>query len=189
MTHVIFSIDKDTTVARAAFTEYLRSQGVPFDTLVGCYKGTQEVAWIMHIDAFGSHVRHRTFVQDQESVLLVTDCNKHYATLEFNFQCVLPQNRKQRDLGSMHEVSEREARANGAWTYSARRNIWWIAKAGNPDRVPPPAGWPNADTKAEIKQHLHDIRLGQHICGRNTNAGTQLGKVALFLQAHFGVKE
>lgn len=102
--------------------------------------GLLERTYIMHGDVF-LHVMDAqsltveagwSFMDDQESILLVTKCNKQYATLFFN--PVL--DRPNLALGSLCEVPEDEALASGSYTYREDIDCYFVCKHENPDRVP-----------------------------------------------------
>ena len=133
MTNVIFSIDgEEIAETREEFYRYLSRRGVSAVPAVGCYKGAREFAWVMAKPQFDAAIRASVFVVEQESVMLVTSCNKMYATLEYLDSDEGCGNRLE-FLGSMHEVSPEEAEASDAWTYRADMDVYWVAK-GNPDR-------------------------------------------------------
>lgn len=132
MKYVIFSIDEqDDDDEVAWFITWFRqvsTQGnlVP---MLGCYEGSEERSFMCLYSSFNRHVRGSAWIEWQESILLVSECNKMYARLEYL------DGRDDVGLGSMHEVSEEEAKASDNWTYSPSRKIYWVAKKGNPDRV------------------------------------------------------
>lgn len=105
--------------------------------VIGSYKGDSEFAFICSENDFNEIVVQNGWVDNQESVLIITRCNKQYATLHFH-------NGDTVGIGSLKQVSQEEALQHDAWTYNPEMNAWFIAVQENPDIVPPPEGW-NAD--------------------------------------------
>jgi hypothetical protein len=94
---------------------------------IGSYKGALEVSFIMLTSDFETYVKPYGFVDNQESVLRVSECNKQYADLEFS-------DGSRKNVGSLRDVTKEEALAQEAWTYRPDTQQYWITVEGNPDR-------------------------------------------------------
>lgn len=135
MKYVIFSIDNvNDTHAMAKFMRHMdtqRAMGKMSGNMVHCigsYKGEIEPSFLMRFDDFQEHVIGRGFVENQESILRVSECNKQYAELVYADQ-------SRESIGSLKSVSKDEAMKHDAWTYRPDLNIYWVAVQGNPDTV------------------------------------------------------
>lgn len=132
---VIFSIDGvNDTHKQAKFLRHIdtaRAMGKMQGKMVHCigsYKGEIEPSYLMLWDDFLDHVIGKGFVGGQESILMVSECNKQYATLVFSDQ-------SRQSVGSLKSVGKDEAMKHDAWTYRPDLNTYWIAVDGNPDTV------------------------------------------------------
>lgn len=105
--------------------------------VIGSYKGESEFAFICSENDFRNIVARRGWAEDQESILLLTRCNKQYAVLEY-------EDGRTEGIGCMKQVSQSDALNQDAWTYNPEQNAWYICVDKNPDDIPPPEGW-NAD--------------------------------------------
>lgn len=105
--------------------------------VIGSYKGESEFAFICSEKDYREVVAERRWTEEQESVMVISRCNKQYAILEYS-------NGELEGIGSVKEVSMREALEKDAWTYDPETSKWFITVDGNNDDVPPPEGW-NAD--------------------------------------------
>lgn len=125
---VLFAVDP-TAPYWDSFQEYMH--GMAFDDrykeCIGSYNGEEEQSFIMPLNLFNEYVRHSGYVDDQESFLTITGCNKAYAVLEYQ------DGRPNEGLGSMQQVSEAIARTYPSWTHRLDTNAWYICAHGNPD--------------------------------------------------------
>lgn len=108
---------------RTFVKRYLQSHSTPFKTLEGCYKGKTEQTYIVNLDRYAA-TEYLTL--DQESVLVLGPVERvswigsnglrqsgaRPATLHF-LKGRLPEN-----LGYLIPVSEAEAKAQDAWSFS-----------------------------------------------------------------------
>ena len=136
MKYTIFSIDGVTEVhALAKFMRHIDTQRVmgkmegEMVQLIGSYKGALELSFILLTEDFEKHVKPYGFVSNQESVLLVSECNKQYADLLYL------QDGHREALGSLKDVSKDEAMKHDGWSYRPDLGTYWITVKGNPDRV------------------------------------------------------
>jgi hypothetical protein len=135
MKYVIFSIDNVTnTHAQAKFLRHIDTaramQKMKGNMIhcIGSYKGEIEPSYLMLWDDFKEHVIGMGFVENQESILRVSECNKQYAELVYSDQT-------RESVGSLKDVSKDEAMKHDAWTYRPDLNMYWITVKGNPDTV------------------------------------------------------
>lgn len=141
MKYTIFSIDhNDSDQVRSNFRAYFSScgaTGMLIDCL-GCYKGKQEYSFICLSNDFDAFVWATGWVDNQESVLRVSECNKQYAVLEYaqfdNPIVDYPSNKVH--IGSLKSVSKAEALRHDGWTYRPDIDVYFITVKGNPDSVP-----------------------------------------------------
>lgn len=132
-TTAIFSIDSPSRDMLENFKIFCIAEGLTSDDikpLVGCYKGKQEPSFLIEKAKFDRIIRDSGFVDGQESILIVSGCNKAYATLEF-LDGVTPDE----SLGSMCNVSEDAAMTYDAWTFRPDINRWYICAHENPDHA------------------------------------------------------
>ena len=132
----IFSIDNvDNPHALAKFLRYMDTakamQNMTGNLIqcIGSYKGKLEISFILNERDFNKLVRGKWWIENQESVLEVTQCNKSYATL------VYLADGARESIGSLKNVSGVEAMQNDAWTYRPDLDQYWISVEGNPDTV------------------------------------------------------
>lgn len=142
MSFTIFSIDfKNNPLRMNVFMNYLalcKRAGMSGNVIpmIGSYKGQMEHSFICNRSDFDLFIRGTVYIRGQESVLHVASGNKMETHLEFLADGTLVA------LGSMHEVSREQAMASDAWTYRPDMGVYWVAKEGNPDILPPREGWP-----------------------------------------------
>lgn len=129
-TTVIFSIDNPSHAQVEKFRQYCEDENIldRMKPLIGCYKGEEEPSFICSQQVFRDNINHSGFVDDQDSFLVITGCNKAYATLYYQHA-----NRKYEALGSMCNVSEEVARSHDAWTYRPDIDAWYVCAHINPD--------------------------------------------------------
>ena len=142
----IFSIDNvENPHALAKFLRYMDTaknmQNMSGNLIqcIGSYKGKLEVSFILNEHDFNRFVRGKWWVESQESILEVTECNKAYATLVY-----LADNNRE-SVGSLKRVASEEAIKKDAWTYRPDLDQYWISVEGNPDTV-----WNVTHKKAEL---------------------------------------
>lgn len=99
--------------------------------LVGCYKGESEWSFICNVTDFENIVLPNGFVNNQESILRVSECNKKYAQLQFH-------DGRTESIGSLKSVDWEEAQKHDSWTYRPDMDVFWVAVDGNPDTVHDP---------------------------------------------------
>lgn len=136
MKYTIFSIDNPNDWHNMSrFMRYvdeimaMRKTKGRFIQCVGSWMGKLEPSFICRTDDFLEHILESGYVEDQECVLQVSECNKQYAQLWY-----LDDDKKE-SLGSLKSVSKQEAETQDGWTYRPDLNIYWIAVKGNPDTV------------------------------------------------------
>ncbi len=135
MRYTIFSIDNvHDTHSLAKFTRHIdtaKAMGKLKGSMVQCigsYKGELELSFLMNTSDFEANVRPYGFIDHQESILQVSECNKQYADLMFA-------DGTRQSIGSLQDVTKEQAMASEAWTYRPDLNKYWVAVEGNPDRV------------------------------------------------------
>lgn len=136
MKYVIFSIDNEHDpfwrgVLAGMFTA---AQGklVP---CVGSYNGETEHSWLCLRSDYDAIVAPTTMMDNQESIMAISECNKQYARLEFL------DGRENVGLGSLKSVSAEEAKRHSSWTYRPDIDVYWVSVKENPDTTPPANGW------------------------------------------------
>lgn len=143
--YTIFSIDREYDEdVREAFEVFFEDTVGTVSRLVRCvgsYKGILETSWICSTNDFNNFIWGTKWVANQESVLLVSACNKQYASLMFSDFSKKDASVDTLSLGSLKSVDAEEAMKHDAWTYRPDLGIYWIAVKGNPDTVPPQSGW------------------------------------------------
>ena len=140
MKYTIFAPDDQSLVDFYSWLYNLQVRPNP-RLIIGCYKGQIETSIIMRSDDF-EHMRATTaMVDNQESVMRVSGCNKAYCELVY-LDGNADGNTKTgvgrvEFLGSLHEVTPAEALASEAWSYRPDVNggTYWVAKMGNPDHL------------------------------------------------------
>jgi hypothetical protein len=160
--YVIFSMDCEGDTEKVLrlynlFTEGGMKRPQP---LVGCYDGTVEAAWITTtaaLDAIGQSWQEH-LIGDQESVLLVSGCNKQYAELLY-----LADGRRE-PLGSLTQVTREAAQQEDAWTYNPQTSQWFVCRHENPDREAPAdkdarALWAAIDAVLESEPYSGELDL------------------------------
>lgn len=95
--------------------------------VIGVYKGAAEIAFIASPEDFAAIVAGSDWIKGQESVLRVAMGNKMECHLEF------ADGRDDVPMGHMCEVTEKEAKANGDFTYLPSIGTYYIAADRNPD--------------------------------------------------------
>ena len=129
MDYVIFSIDNAHDLhTQAKFLRYMDTLRA-MDKLkgnmvlvIGCYKGVLEPAFILKEEDFDGFVRHKGFVDNQESVLHVWD-KRMFCELEYLSSTQLDESKCR-----LYEVSEKEAFASEGFTYRPDVKTYWIMK-------------------------------------------------------------
>ena len=171
---VVFSIHGDNnpfvvSEMYAAFESY----GLTKPTrCIGSYNGTVENSWITTTETFDkmwcTEWAGRNWF-DEESFMLFSECNKQYASLFFPDPRNNPRNKDghttvgtiptalseyMMPLGSLHNVTREQAKAEGNWTYRCDTKKWFITKHESPDRVPPPSGHVSKEQRAKVDKWL-----------------------------------
>jgi hypothetical protein len=135
MKYRIFSIDgAGNALHTNQFVQWFRNDPQMTGNLIpliGCYKGEVEASFICNAEDFQRVQRSPTtrdsWIARQEAVMRVSACNKMYVELQMMATGVIT------SLGSMHEVTEAEAKKHQAWSYRPDNGTWFICKDGNPD--------------------------------------------------------
>ena len=96
--------------------------------MVGSWQGEQEPSWIMRTDDFDRCVRDTHFVENQDAFMLVSECNKAYATLEWRDGYL-------ENMGSMMSVPKDVAMQAPGYSYRPDIKTYWVCVDGNPDHV------------------------------------------------------
>lgn len=191
MKWVIFSIDPTSgTDVRSFMRLFTQADKPPPTRCTGVYKGTYEASFLCQYSDLRSVIldRHHgtLWMKNQESILLVSGCNKSYAKLVFR-------DGSTKGMGSLKNVSAEVAILNGDYTYVHSTDKYYICRDGNPDGIPPPQGWPSAETTEAIKRYISAIDAGcDALCHPVSDAHRRsviLDLVALrdFLSIQYGV--
>lgn len=136
MKYTIFSVDNFTdlhTLAkflRLVDTKHMMGEmNGTMKPLVGSYKGKLEYSFIMRTDDFFKHVANSGYVDKQECIMQVSECNKKYC------QLVYP-NGDEEYLGCM--TSERGKglvnKVEG-FSYNIEQDTYYTVSEGNPDAL------------------------------------------------------
>lgn len=132
MKYTIFAIDAEgieshRILFEKAFADSDATRGnlIP---MIGAYKGVEENSYICLTSDFEAFVKPNGYVDLQESVLRVSECNKRYAELLFR-------DGSREFIGCLKDVPENVARAHDAWSYRPDMGVYWIAVDGNPDHI------------------------------------------------------
>lgn len=137
---IIFSISEHHLIGEeGAFAVFLLMEGIDqrVKRCIGSYKGQIETSYITSVEVF-HFIDKSGWLDDQESVLEVSGCNKMYTTLHYredSSRWGVRRIRKPEFLGSMHCVSETVAKLYDAWTFVEHQNRWYVAVKGNPDHA------------------------------------------------------
>jgi len=135
MNCVIFSIDNVHDLhTLSKFTHYVDVQKAmqrmdgDMKLCIGAYKGVLEQSFIMTKEDFCEHIEGKSYIQNQESVLLVEDGHygKVYASLWYLDQGV--RDGEHFSLGLLKAVDKEEALSKDAWTYRPDLNTYWITE-------------------------------------------------------------
>lgn len=166
--YVIFSITHHSNLFRVMEMNAL------FDALgyskpvrcIGSYKGECENSFLTTTEALDAVAQAPGFFKQelysQESYLLISECNKQYAALFFQHDGRFG-DAQLHPIGSLHAVPMAEAKKSDAWTYRTDTGQFYVAKKENPDRVPPPQGWPSAERIQQITLYCDvlDVQFGK----------------------------
>lgn len=106
-----------------------KNWGGNFIQCVGSWEGKLEPSFICQTRDYEDHIKTSGYVDGQECVLQVSECNKQYAQL-------LYPNGTTESLGSLKSVAKDRAMEEAGWTYRPDLNTYWITVSGNPDTVP-----------------------------------------------------
>jgi len=136
MKYTIFSVDEPTNLKEySKFLHYLSVLEATVATkghivpCVGSYKGKLEPSFICLTEDWNNHLADRSWVQNQECVMEVSECNKKYAQLRY-------QDGSTQYLGCLKSVSAEEACKHTGWTYRPDMDTYWVVVEGNPDHIP-----------------------------------------------------
>jgi hypothetical protein len=108
LTQVIFSANRFHANHVSGMLSALQ---IPFDHLVGCYKGVVENSWIIGEE----HLHYvKPLLIGEESILLLANPNSRS---QYRATLIFLDGAPSLDLGYMRDVPESEAKAQDAWTY------------------------------------------------------------------------
>ncbi len=131
--YTIFSIDNFTVLhtlakfLRLVDTKQMMGQMEgTMKPLVGSYKGKMEYSFIMRTDDFFKHVANSGYVDKQECIMQVSECNKKYT------QLVYPDGETEY-LGCMTEA--KGLAFLKAYSYDPSQDKYFTVTKGNPDHV------------------------------------------------------
>ena len=124
---IVFALDNQNELHRTALMILMGPNR--FKKVTGCYKGIKEKALVCSKGTFLELLRNSPeLIENQESILVTTRCNKLYTSLMFF------QDGYRLELGSLHTVPKEEALYCEAWSYRPDLDKYFVAKMGNPDR-------------------------------------------------------
>lgn len=135
--HVIFSVDEryqSNAIAGSMAHNWLLTMGAK--PLLGAYtmrdtgRVVMERSYLLSEKLFEDAVRNSPLVQEQESFLFVTECNKQYATLHFADGLTY------KDLGCLKAVSQAEAIKADDWSYDPFFNRYFITVPNSQSEAP-----------------------------------------------------
>jgi len=141
MNHVIFATDGDF-VEQIAIKQIVEAAGGV--SVVGKYTKMEtldatvvfEQSYILNYAKFNELLwAGQLPMKNQESVLVVSECNKQYATLRFLEDGKFA-GRPDKYLGCMKRVTEKEAKAQQAWTYKPTTGEWFIVVDNSQSEAP-----------------------------------------------------
>lgn len=139
MKYTIFSIDNHTdlrTMARfLRYLDELRAMNKLSGNVVQCigsWEGKLEPSFLCRSDDWFKFIAHSTYVEGQECVMQVSECNKQYAQLVYNHGGDWMDTWF---LGSLKDVDKEGAMMHKGWTYRPDLNTYWVVVTGNPDTV------------------------------------------------------
>ena len=136
MKYTIFSIDNHTDLHVMSkflrFVDTLRAMDKTkgkFIQCVGSWEGELEPSFLCNTEDYEAHIKDSGYVNGQECVMQVSECNKQYAQLLYPSGVAA-------FLGSLKSVGKDRAMKEHGWTYRPDLNTYWITVEGNPDTVP-----------------------------------------------------
>lgn len=144
---------------------------------IGRYKGITEYGWLLPVSTLRKLLKHHAvFFAGQESVLLVSECNKQYATLFFF------DGRPDESLGSLKETPEKDVGGQD-YTFEPLLNRYFVTTKDNPDGVPPNNGWLSDETRTKIEGWVKTLRA-RH-AGKVSAADQDYIRIAAFLEQEY----
>ena len=145
--------------------------------VLGRYKGECEHGWLMPTSTLRKLLKHHPeFFSKQESALLVSECNKQYATLFFF------DGRPDESLGSLKQVAWEEV-GSADYTFDPQTKRYFVTTADNPDGVPPNNGWLPAETREKIEGWVNNLR--KHHAGKMSAVDQDYMRIANFLEQEY----
>lgn len=104
---------------------FMADQGIPFQVLLGSYKGQLETSFIIpHIRLEAMAVSG--YVDEQESILILGAVNQN-GTRPARIRFL--ETGEELDLGSLTRVTKEEALTNDGWTFNPMINSYFTIKA------------------------------------------------------------
>lgn len=136
MKYTIFSIDNPTDWHQMAkFMRYVdermamgKTKG-KFIQCVGSWEGVIEPSFLCRTEDFEEHILKSGYVDKQDCVLQISECNKQYAQLLWLLEGTTE------FVGSLKSVDKETALKENGWTYRPDLNTYWVTVKGNPDTV------------------------------------------------------
>lgn len=123
--YAIFSVDRagdtnlvEVTSRRHAVLAYMNKAGIPFKTVLGCYKGAQEVSFVVSADD-AEAIGEAGFLKDQETILELGPCDARDRR-PARLIALNPHGcggTEQCQLGLFQEVPESTAKAQDGYSY------------------------------------------------------------------------
>lgn len=114
----------------AEFALWLIGNGIPFKQLIGCYRGAQEISFLIRNADFVAHfAEFDPWIKGQESIMLLSE-QAHHRTGQRTATLVYSRaagNYKE-ELGLWTNVTREEALKQDAWTFDPAFDEYYIAK-------------------------------------------------------------
>lgn len=135
---IIFALDSNVNIMAAALMYNLGAKPIigryryRKDASLDAY--AQEQSWLLPLDLFEEHVLGTDMIEDQESVLQVSGCNKQYAHLRFLKDGVY--SGLTEHLGCLKAVPQAEAISNGEWSYDIQMERYFIVVKNSQSEAP-----------------------------------------------------
>lgn len=135
---IIFALDSNVNIIAAALMHRLGAKPIigryRYRTDLNLDAFAQEQSWLLPLDLFEEHVLGTDMIEDQESVLQVSGCNKQYAHLRFlsegNYSGLTEH------VGCLKAVPQAEAIDNEEWSYDIQQGRYFIAVKNSQSEAP-----------------------------------------------------
>lgn len=118
---------KEQGTRNAEFALWLIGSGIPHKQLIGCYKGQQEVSFLIRkADLYNQPVAMNGWLNGQESILILSAQAPHRTGQRTATLLFLDGHKE--ELGLWTAVSRDDALAHDAWTYDPAFEQYYVAK-------------------------------------------------------------